>query len=144
MNVLFVCKGNMTRSQMAEALFNHYADDGLHAESAGIVPGTISEEPEGWELCDVPYLKDVLAAMKDIGIDISHKKTRRVTQMMVDRCDRAVIMAERETVPDFLRNSRKATYWDISNPGFSHEEAARVRDRIGRLVQDLIADIREK
>lgn len=142
MNVLFVCKGNMTRSQMAEALFNHYAGDDLRAESAGIVPGTIPEEPEGWELNTVPYLKDALAVMRDIGLDIGGKRTRRVTPEMVDACDHAVVMADKETVPDFLLHSSKTMFWDIPNPGFSYEEAAQVRDEIARLVQGLVEGMR--
>lgn len=142
MNVLFVCKGNMTRSQMAEALFNHYAGDGMLAESAGIVPGTIPEEPEGWELDGVPYLSNALTVMRDIGLDIGGKRTRRVTREMVEACDRAVVMADKETIPDFLLHSPKTIFWDIPNPGFSYEEAAQARDGITRLVQGLIEGMR--
>lgn len=128
---------------MAKALFNHYAGDGLHAESAGIVPGTIPEEPEGWELNTVPYLKDALAVMRDIGLDIGGEKTRQVTQEMLDACDQAVVMAERKTIPDFLLNSSKVIYWDIQNPGFSYEEAAHARDDISKRVKELIGKIQQ-
>ena len=40
MEVLFVCVGNASRSQMAEALFNHYALPGYRAVSAGSHPAT--------------------------------------------------------------------------------------------------------
>ena len=36
--VLFLCKGNSCRSQIAEALMNHYLPDQWHAFSAGIAP----------------------------------------------------------------------------------------------------------
>lgn len=144
MKVLFVCKGNMTRSQMAEALFNHCAGDGLYAESSGIVPGTIPEEPENQKLRDVGYLKDALAVMHDIGLDMSEKKTRRVTEEMAENFDLIVNMAEKNTLPDFLLNSKKIIHWDIPNPGLNYSAALGAKNAIAFMVGKLIEDIKEK
>jgi arsenate reductase len=38
--ILFVCSGNTCRSQMAEAIFNHFAPQGWEAVSAGSSPGS--------------------------------------------------------------------------------------------------------
>ncbi len=43
--VLFVCEGNIHRSQMAEAFFNAQAPDGWHALSAGTKPSGIAFTP---------------------------------------------------------------------------------------------------
>jgi arsenate reductase len=66
--VLFVCIHNSARSQMAEALLNHLAGDRFHAESAGLEPGTLN-----------PI---AVAAMNDMGIDISGKETRDVFELV--------------------------------------------------------------
>lgn len=60
--VLFICVHNSARSQMAEALFNLICGDEFEAQSAGLTPGTLN-----------PLAVEV---MREIGIDISGKKTR--------------------------------------------------------------------
>lgn len=62
--VLFVCIHNSARSQMAEAWLKHLCSDYFEAESAGLEPGTLN-----------PLVVEV---MKEVGIDISHKKTQGV------------------------------------------------------------------
>jgi arsenate reductase len=62
--VLFVCVHNSARSQMAEAFLNTMAPHQFLAESAGLDPGTIN-----------PY---VVKVMKELGIDLSGKKTNSV------------------------------------------------------------------
>ena len=62
--VLFVCVHNSARSQMAEALLNHSAGDRFIAQSAGFEPGTLN-----------PL---AVAAMSEIGIDISQSQTKDV------------------------------------------------------------------
>jgi arsenate reductase len=63
-NVLFVCIHNSARSQIAEAWLNHLCGEFFTAESAGLEPGTLN-----------PL---VVAAMQEVGIDISKKKTQAV------------------------------------------------------------------
>ena len=62
--VLFICRHNSARSQMAEAWCNHLCGDFLEAESAGLEPGQVN-----------PL---VVRAMQEVGIDISHKGTQAV------------------------------------------------------------------
>jgi protein-tyrosine-phosphatase len=138
MKVLFICKGNMTRSQIAEEFYNRLATDGSKASSAGTVPGTIAEEPESWQLNQVPYLGNVLAVMKEEGFDLSLKKTIRVTPEMVATADVVINMAEKETMPDFLLQSPKVLYWEIPNPTKTLESAKETKDKIKELVRKLI------
>ena len=62
--VLFVCIHNSARSQMAEAWLNNLCGDFFEAHSAGLEPGVLN-----------PLVVEV---MKEVGIDISHKKTQAV------------------------------------------------------------------
>jgi arsenate reductase len=66
--VLFVCVQNSARSQMAEAWLNHLCGDLFEAESAGLEAGNLH-----------PLAIEV---MKDVGIDISRKKTRSVFDLV--------------------------------------------------------------
>jgi arsenate reductase len=66
--VLFVCIHNSARSQMAEAWMNRLCGDRFEAESAGLEPGILN-----------PL---VVAAMKEVGIDIEGKATRSVYDVL--------------------------------------------------------------
>ncbi|MEO7931847.1 MAG: arsenate reductase ArsC [Chthoniobacterales bacterium] len=65
--ILFVCIHNSARSQMAEALLNHYCGTQMRAESAGLEPGVLN-----------PL---AVAAMADMGIDISQKQPQGVLEL---------------------------------------------------------------
>ena len=62
--VLFICVHNSARSQMAEAFLNDICGHHFEAHSAGLEPGTLN-----------PL---AVEAMREIGIDISHKGTQSV------------------------------------------------------------------
>jgi arsenate reductase len=62
--VLFICVHNSARSQMAEAFLNESCGDRFEAHSAGLEPGELN-----------PL---AVAAMREIGVDISHKRTQAV------------------------------------------------------------------
>jgi len=62
--VLFICVHNSARSQMAEAFLNLICPDHFEAHSAGLEPGTLN-----------PL---AVEAMREVGIDISGKKTQAV------------------------------------------------------------------
>ena len=62
--VLFICVHNSARSQMAEAFLNDICGDHFEAHSAGLEPGTLN-----------PI---AVEAMREVGIDISHKGTQSV------------------------------------------------------------------
>ena len=62
--VLFVCIHNSARSQMAEAFLRKHGGDVFETESAGLEPGTLNP--------------NVVAVMKEIGIDLTGKPTQSV------------------------------------------------------------------
>ena len=65
--VLFVCRHNSARSQMAEVFLNQLGGDRFKAESAGINPKTI--------------LPIAATVMLEIGTDISNHPTRSVNDL---------------------------------------------------------------
>lgn len=135
----------MARSQMAEKFFNAWAKDGSSAQSAGTVPGTIPDEPEGWQLNQIPYLDTTISLMKELGFEISHKKTRRVTPEMVREADLVVNMAEKETVPDFLASATNTILWSVPNPDRDIASLTQVKNQllvlVGGLVKKVASDI---
>jgi protein-tyrosine-phosphatase len=65
--VLFVCVHNAGRSQMAAALLEHHARGRVRVRSAGSAPAD-----------DVDPA--VVAAMAEVGIDISSERPKRLTE----------------------------------------------------------------
>jgi len=62
--VLFICVHNSARSQMAEAFLNLICPDYFEAHSAGLEPGALN--------------RLAVEAMREVGVDISGKKTQAV------------------------------------------------------------------
>ena len=128
--VLFLCTGSSARSQMAEGYLRHVAGDQFEALSAGI-------EPKGLKPLAVE-------AMSEIGIDISHQKSKDVVSFLgqyipyiVTVCDNA-----RERCPIFPR-TYKFVHWGFDDPaaaqGTREEKLAvfrRVRDEIARRIDE--------
>ena len=76
--ILFVCTGNVCRSPMAEGLFRHVTRgrNDFRAISAGV--GAI----EG-----LPPSEHAVRAMKELGIDIAHQRSRMLTGKLVQEAD---------------------------------------------------------
>ena len=125
--VLFICVHNAGRSQMAEAIFNSLSRGRHHAISAGSQPSS-----------EVNPL--VVKALKEIGIDISSNKPKKLTREIVQQADIAVTMGcgpdQCPVVPNELRE------WQIEDPhGKPIEEIRKVRDDIIIRVKSLLNEI---
>ena len=73
--VLFICSQNSARSQMAEALVNHDLAGKYEAFSAGTEPSSVN-----------PL---AVAVMKELGIDISHKRSKGLEEFAGQEFDYA-------------------------------------------------------
>ena len=126
MKTLFICSGNVARSQIAEAYYNHFTKT-KNAFSAGTNPNTPRLYPKiPTELCKI---------MKEEGIDISNQKVKLITEKMVKDARKIYIICEKEACPDFLLNSNKITFWNIKDPfKMSIENMKKIRDQIKQQV----------
>ena len=121
---------------MAEAIFNTLVSEENVAISAGINPGTY----EGKRVGEVGPL--VTRCMKEIGIDISDKISKKLTKDMFDSANVVVSMVDELMLPEYVRISGKVRYWEINNPvNMGYEGHIRVRDKINGKVKRLVEEI---
>lgn len=138
--VLFVCRGNVARSQMAEALFKKYSR--FEAVSAGTRVPQEGPGREGKELQNIPVAEPVVQCLRDKeDIDVSSYTNKQLDPEMLEDADVVVVMAEKKTVPDYLSNSKKAIFWDVKDPlGKPYESYCQTMSEIKTLVLDLISE----
>jgi arsenate reductase len=140
MKVLFICRGNVGRSQVAEAIFTKLAKNQHSATSAGTrVRDKEGNSREGTKLKDIGGAEKVLIALKEIGIDASENVSNQLNPELLDNADIAIVMAEKETIPDYLSKSNKCAYWDIVDMKDQSLEDVRIgRDKIYALSEKLV------
>lgn len=123
--VLFVCTNNAGRSQMAQAFFEKHAPEDVRAESAGQDPARAV-----WP--------EVVEAMREVGIDLSERKPKRLDLEMQLHTDWAITLACAGSCPYV---PSVAEDWDVADPhGRPLEEVREIRDEIERRVVDLIRE----
>jgi arsenate reductase (thioredoxin) len=118
--VLFVCVQNAGRSQMAEAL---YERAGGEARSAGTAPAD-RVHPE------------VVEVMREVGIELEHRKPHRLDDADADWADVVVTMGCGDACP--VLPGKRYLDWELDDPaGKPLEEVRRIRDEIERRVSEL-------
>ena len=121
--VLFVCNHNAGRSQMAQAFFERLAPDDVRAESAGSNPAR-----QVWP--------EVVEAMREVGIDLTGRKPKKLLPEMQLHADWAVTMGCDDACP-YVPTMVEA--WDIPAPaGRSLDEVRVIRDTIEGHVRELV------
>ena len=130
MNVLFICYGNVGRSQMAQAFYNKYTNSN-DAKSAGV-----GSEIEFRHKRPTP---DIIKVMLEEGIDLSHSVVKQVTEAMVNEADKIVVLCDLDDCPKFILNSEKMSHILVADPyGVSMEYVRSVRDDIKKMVLGII------
>jgi len=118
--VLFVCTHNAGRSQMAAALLDREAAGRVRVTSAGSQPAS--------ELNPA-----VVAAMAEIGLDISREFPKPLTTDKVQAADIVITMGCGDACPVFP--GKRYLDWDLPDPaGLPLEEVRPIRDEIARRI----------
>jgi len=125
-SVLFVCKHNTGRSQMAEAYLRALGGYNVAAASAGTIAA------------DAPDPRVVMIMAED-GIDISAARPKLLDKAVLDRADRIITMGcDVEGVP------RIDADWGLPDPkGASIERVREIRDMVKGKVLALVASLRD-
>ena len=125
--VLFVCAHNAGRSQMAAALLDSHAAGRVTVRSAGSVPAdTINPA--------------VVAAMSEVGLDLSHKRPKPLTEDAVRAADVVITMGCGDACP--IYPGKRYLDWELDDPaGKTVEQVRPIRDEIDRRVRALLAEL---
>jgi arsenate reductase (thioredoxin) len=112
-SVLFVCRHNTGRSQMAEAYLRHFAGDAVDVASAGTIAADVADP-------------GVVAIMAEDGIDISAARPKLLESQRTEGVDRIITMGcDVEGVP------RIDDDWGLPDPKGQPPEVVRdIRDLV--------------
>ena len=134
--VLILCTGNSARSQMAEGLLRHDGGERFGVESAGTKPSSVRPE--------------AIAAMREVGIDISAQRSKHVDEFEGQRFDYVITVCDnaRESCPVFF-GSAKRLHHSFEDPppslvGTDDERMAifrRVRDELRSYLRNFIGGV---
>ena len=125
--VLFLCVHNAGRSQMAMGWFKKLAGDRAIAWSGGSEPGS-EVNPAA------------IAAMAEVGIDISGEFPKPWTDEIVRAADVVVSMGCGDACPIFP--GKRYTDWILDDPAGRGVESVRpIRDEIEGRVRSLLAEL---
>ncbi len=126
-SVLFVCVHNAGRSQMAAGWLRSLAGDAVEVRSAGSLPGD-QVNPAA------------VAAMAEVGIDISDQRPKVLTTDAVEASDVVITMGCGDACPVFP--GTRYLDWQLEDPAGKGVESVRpIRDEIERRVRTLIGEL---
>ncbi len=129
--ILFVCEGNVGRSQMAEGFYKYYKGKNS-AISAGFAD-------VGAKYNFIPR-KDIILVMMEKGIDISGQRIKQVTNKMIDEAEKIVVLCDAKLIPPPVqKNISKVIFKQVKDPFESSIDGIReIRDSIEKIVLELI------
>jgi protein-tyrosine-phosphatase len=126
-SVLFVCVHNAGRSQMAAGFMSHLGQGRVEVLSAGSAPKD-SINPIA------------VAAMAEIGIDISNNSPKVLTNDAVEQSDAVITMGCGDVCPFYP--GKRYEDWVLDDPAGQGIESVRViRDDIKRRVEKLLSEL---
>jgi protein-tyrosine-phosphatase len=134
--ILFVCNGNVARSQIAEELYKSITHN--NASSAGT---KVKPEKNGVLLKnDGEFALNAIDNFKKItGIDISNNTRKMLTEDMMKTADKIIIMADKDTLPDFISAyTAKTEYLAIHDPKtYDFDGYKDIIDQIRKYIETL-------
>lgn len=145
MNILFICRANVGRSQMAEALFNKLSGK-HHSESAGTSVdnnrGKTGQTLEEFAR-DIDHKADnVIKVLKEEGIDVSKNRRTQLQESMLEKFDKVFVLCDEKECPDYLLNNDKVKFCFVTDAkGTDYDFHIKIREEIKKLVKSILEDL---
>ena len=137
MKVLFICKNNQFRSQMAASIYNKITGT-EDAISAGTYVGS-DKVPEGTVIEKYFRTSDYFELMEENGMNIRSNLTKKLSPEMIKNASIVVSFAQEPFIPDFLRNNKNVVQWEVEDPPFATRDVSeKTYCKIKSLVEKLI------
>ena len=130
--VLFLCTGNSSRSQMAEAILEKLRGDRVQVRSAGSFPK--------------PVHPNAVHVMRERGIDISDHRSKHLSEFADERFDHLISLCDRvrEVCPPFP-GPPVVAHWSLPDPAAaaatdeqSYPAFLRTADELNTRIQFLL------
>ena len=130
--VLFMCTGNVARSQMAEGLLRHLAGEQFKVFSGGVIPSYVRP--------------NAITAMKELGIDISDHRSKSVNEYLDTSFDYVITVCDyaAQRCPDFPGRGKRI-HWSIEDPVVIGDDDAQLeafrvaRDDLKNRIEQFVA-----
>lgn len=132
MNILFVCNGNVARSQEAELFFNIMKHDEKSFATSGGINVKLGK----------PIDPLVIEVMSEIDYDASKAVRKFVDESMANSADIIISFKPADELPGFLKNHPSIRYWNVTDPQAQAIEFHRqVRNEVKEKVISLIKEL---
>lgn len=123
--VMFVCRKNSARSQMAEGFAKHLGAGKIEVTSSGLEASTVRPE--------------AIATMKDAGIDISSQTSKALSEFKPEDFDVVISLCGcGVNLPPEWVTREVFQDWQLDDPAEQPEIFPRVRDEVRDRVTKLI------
>ena len=136
MKILFLCRGNACRSQMAEGWARELKGDVIEPYSAGIAPIGVSST--------------AVKVMAAVGVDISRQRSKCVSEFAGADIDFVITLCSRDISCPVFAGEAKVIHHPFEDPYFARgteeeifAEFARVRDLIKAFVETLPQSLKD-
>lgn len=128
--VLFLCTGNSSRSQLAEAILGQLGGTRVEVASAGSHPSGLHP--------------NAVRVMRERGIDVSGRRSKHLSEFVEQRFDHVISLCDRlrEICPEFPGHPTVA-HWSIPDPATEaasagHAAFVRTADELATRIQFLL------
>ncbi len=129
-NIIVICMGNSSRSQIAEGFLKYYTNDNYVIYNAGIIAAGVNSK--------------AIKIMKEIGIDISNHTSNLVDEYSEINFDYIITVCDnaREFCP-YIKGNGKRFYHNFPDPTFSIGTPKQVLDnfrKVRKMIRNYVID----